>query len=90
MERFQYQFYLIHFNLKAQSTDLSNTRIIKASISQEARGNARERGGVGPCGEKFSAGLIFLCFVSFHLRKRNEEAKKKQCRAKVNLHLPTR
>jgi len=46
---------------------------MKASLSQEARGHARERGGDRPCGEKFSAGLIFLCFVSFHLRKRNEE-----------------
>jgi hypothetical protein len=27
---------------------------------------ARERGGVRPCGEEFSAGLIFLCFVSFY------------------------
>jgi len=39
------------------------------------RGPARERGGDRPCGREFSAGLIFLCFVSFHLRKRNEEAK---------------
>ncbi|AEL27354.1 hypothetical protein [Cyclobacterium marinum] len=45
-------------------------------LSQEERGHARERGSVGPCGEEFSAGLIFLCFVSFHLRKRNEEDKR--------------
>jgi hypothetical protein len=49
---------------------------LKASLSQEARGPARERGGDRPWGREFSAGLIFLCFVSFHLRKRNEEAKK--------------
>ena len=36
-------------------------------LSQEARGHARERGGVGPCGEEFSYGLIFflLRFFSF-------------------------
>jgi len=37
---------------------------------------ARERGGVGPCGEKFSAGLIFLCFVSFYQEKEMKRVKK--------------
>jgi hypothetical protein len=43
----------------------------------------KKRGGLpeieaatGFAGGSLSSGLIFLCFVSFHLRKRNEEAKK--------------
>jgi hypothetical protein len=28
--------------------------------------SARERGSDGRCGEEISAGLIFLCFVSFY------------------------
>jgi len=54
----------IHLNIPI----LSNTRIIKASLSQEAWGSARERGGDRPYGQGFSAGLIFplSCFASGH------------------------
>jgi hypothetical protein len=49
--------------------------IIKASLSQKARGTARERGGDRPCGRQFSAGLIFLCFVSFYQEKEMKRLK---------------
>jgi hypothetical protein len=52
------------------------TAPLKHHYRKKRGGPAREGGGFWPCGEEFSAGLIFLCFVSFHLRKRNEEAKK--------------
>jgi len=60
------------------------TRLLKYLYRKKRGGIARERGGDRPCGREFSAGLIFLCFVSFYptcpeakqLRgKRNEEAK---------------
>jgi len=39
------------------------------------RGPARERGGDRPCGQEFSAGLIFLCFVSFYQEKEMKRLK---------------
>ena len=59
--------FLIIFEPGLKGPEFSDSKSTKASPSQEVRGLARERGGVGPCGEEFSAGLIFLCFVSFHL-----------------------
>jgi hypothetical protein len=70
---------------------LSNYSTIKASVSQEARGHAREEGGFWPCGQEFSAGLIFTlsCFASgqalihqgvqgkFAKKKRSNSGKKK-------------
>ena len=59
---------IFHLILKPKFNALNFpiTAQLKASLSQEARGAARERGGDRPCGREFSAGLIFLCFVSFH------------------------
>jgi hypothetical protein len=39
------------------------------------RGPARERGGDWLCGQEFSAGLIFLCFVSFYQEKEMKRLK---------------
>jgi len=63
----------------------------KYHYRKKCGGLAREEGGFWPCGKEFSAGLIFLCFVSFYLTcpeaqqirgKRNEEAKKSYARSK--------
>jgi len=42
-------------------------------------GLARERGGVGPCGEEFSAGLIFLYFITFLLQFKKVTKKNRRC-----------
>jgi hypothetical protein len=39
----------------------------KYHYRKKCGGLAREEGGFWPCGKEFSAGLIFLCFVSFYL-----------------------
>ena len=56
----------INFEFRLKGPKLSNNSILLISLLQEAHGPARERGGDRPCGEGFSAGLIFLCFVSFY------------------------
>jgi hypothetical protein len=74
---------------------LSNHSTFKASLSQEARGPARERGGDRPCGREFSAGLIFLCFVSFYqacpealqLREKEMKRLKEPMPNKINFSL---
>ncbi|WP_048643640.1 hypothetical protein [Cyclobacterium amurskyense] len=55
--------FLIGFDAKLKGPKLSNTIVIKASLSGVVRWPARQQGGDRPCWEGISAGLIF--FASF-------------------------
>jgi hypothetical protein len=70
----------IYLNIR----NLSNSSIIKASLSQAAQGPDRDRGGDRPWGRSLSAGLIFplSCFASgqtlIHQGVQGKFAKKKR------------